>query len=674
MPTTLNDSIAVLKGIGPKSVQAFAQLGVVTIADLLYHLPFRFNDIQERPLASILDQEKVTLKGRVITPPVVSYFGRRRSRLSFRLELEDHQVIQVVFFNQPYLNKQVDLNDEKSIYGKWDQTRQTLMGMKVLKETDNIFQPVYSATKGLRQSLIVQAISQALAEYGPLIPEAVPSFLNERHQLMSSRAALQGIHQPQSYKQYEAARRKIIYQEFFDYQWQLQTASFNYRQDKGLQVHYDVEVLKDFIKELPFELTSDQKKAVNEICLDLLAPYAMRRMLQGDVGSGKTIVAFLAMVAGVIGGYQVALMVPTEILAKQHYQNFCNLFPDLEDQTGLLISQISSKEKNELQLGIKKGFHQVIIGTHALIQDAVSFHKLGLLVIDEQHRFGVDQRQLLLDQNPGLNILQMTATPIPRSLALSIYGDMSVSTIQSLPSGRQPIQTRLVSEKQVDKLYLHMQEILAKEQQIYYILPIIDQSEHLDQVENVLNVKAKLDQVFPDYQIEILHGQMAKDQQARAMAAFKANEAQVLVATTMVEVGVDVPNATMMIIQSAERFGLAQLHQLRGRVGRGNQPSFCYLIGNPTTDQGKARLKIMVDESNGFQISKADLKIRGMGDVLGRQQSGLPTFKYANIIEDSDSLNQARQDVAWCLQHYQDLNQNDREILNSLNQKSRIEL
>ena len=674
MPTTLNDSIAVLKGIGPKSVQAFAQLGVVTIADLLYHLPFRFNDIQERPLASILDQEKVTLKGRVMTPPVVSYFGRRRSRLSFRLELEDHQVIQVVFFNQPYLNKQVALNDEKSIYGKWDQTRQTLMGMKVLKETDNIFQPVYSATKGLRQSLIVQAISQALAEYGPLIPEAVPSFLNERHQLMSSRAALQGIHQPQSYKQYEAARRKIIYQEFFDYQWQLQTASFNYRQDKGLQVHYDVEVLKDFIKELPFELTSDQKKAVNEICLDLLAPYAMRRMLQGDVGSGKTIVAFLAMVAGVIGGYQVALMVPTEILAKQHYQNFCNLFPDLEDQTGLLISQISSKEKNELQLGIKKGFHQVIIGTHALIQDAVSFHKLGLLVIDEQHRFGVDQRQLLLDQNPGLNILQMTATPIPRSLALSIYGDMSVSTIQSLPSGRQPIQTRLVWEKQVDKLYLHMQEILAKEQQIYYVLPIIDQSEHLDQVENVLNVKAKLDQVFPDYQIEILHGQMAKDQQARAMAAFKANEAQVLVATTMVEVGVDVPNATMMIIQSAERFGLAQLHQLRGRVGRGNQPSFCYLIGNPTTEQGKARLKIMVDESNGFQISKADLKIRGMGDVLGRQQSGLPTFKYANIIEDSDSLNQARQDVAWCLQHYQDLNQNDREILNSLNQKSRIEL
>ncbi|WP_028124688.1 ATP-dependent DNA helicase RecG [Eremococcus coleocola] len=674
MPTTLNDSIAVLKGIGPKSVQAFAQLGVVTIADLLYHLPFRFNDIQERPLASILDQEKVTLKGRVITPPVVSYFGQRRSRLSFRLELEDHQVIQVVFFNQPYLNKQVALSDEKSIYGKWDQTRQTLMGMKVLKKTDNIFQPVYSATKGLRQSLIVQAISQALAEYGPLIPEAVPSFLNERHQLMSSRAALQGIHQPQSYKQYEAARRKIIYQEFFDYQWQLQTASFNHRQDKGLQVYYDVEVLKDFIKELPFELTSDQKKAVNEICLDLLAPYAMRRMLQGDVGSGKTIVAFLAMVAGVIGGYQVALMVPTEILAKQHYQNFCNLFPDLEDQTGLLISQISSKEKNELQLGIKKGFHQVIIGTHALIQDAVSFHKLGLLVIDEQHRFGVDQRQLLLDQNPGLNILQMTATPIPRSLALSIYGDMSVSTIQSLPSGRQPIQTRLVSEKQVDKLYLHMQEILAKEQQIYYVLPIIDQSEHLDQVENVLNVKAKLDQVFPDYQIEILHGQMAKDQQARTMAAFKANEAQVLVATTMVEVGVDVPNATMMIIQSAERFGLAQLHQLRGRVGRGNQPSFCYLIGNPTTDQGKARLKIMVDESNGFQISKADLKIRGMGDVLGRQQSGLPTFKYANIIEDSDSLNQARQDVAWCLQHYQDLNQNDREILNSLNQKSRIEL
>ncbi|MGO3202342.1 MAG: ATP-dependent DNA helicase RecG, partial [Ruoffia tabacinasalis] len=446
-------------------------------------------------------------------------------------------------------------------------------------------------------------------------------------------------------------------------QWRLQTTMQQSQKEKGIRVVYDNHDLKEIIMQLPYQLTEAQKKAVNEICYDLLAPYPMRRMLQGDVGSGKTLVAFLGMMAAVLAGYQAVLMVPTEILAKQHVVNFNRIFEDMGYHSEILVSAMKAKEKKDILDGLESGRIRIVIGTHALIQPAVTYKQLGIAIIDEQHRFGVDQRHALMEKvevEETLNILQMTATPIPRSLAQTIYGDMTVSTIDQLPKGRIPIETKLIDEDNLDFLYNKMAEELKEGHQIYYVLPIIDQSEHLEQIENVNAIKEKLSVQFPEWNVGALHGQLSKDDQQQVMNAYEQNELQILVATTMVEVGVDVPNATIIVIHSAERFGLAQLHQLRGRVGRSNLQSYCYLIGKPTTEQGKKRLEIMEQESDGFIISQEDMKIRGMGDILGLAQSGIPQFKYANLFEDQHIHKVAKDEVTWYLNHPLELE--DQEI------------
>lgn len=455
-------------------------------------------------------------------------------------------------------------------------------------------------------------------------------------------------------KEFENAERKIIFQEFFLYQWRLQTTMKQTQKDKGVRILYDNHDLKEIIRQLPYDLTLAQKQAVNDICYDLLAPYPMRRMLQGDVGSGKTLVAFLGMMASVLAGYQAVLMVPTEILAKQHVANFNRIFEPMGYRAEILVSAMKAKDKKAVIEGIEHGRIRIIIGTHALIQPAVIYKQLGIAIIDEQHRFGVDQRQALMDKvqaTETLNILQMTATPIPRSLAQTIYGDMTVSTIDQLPKGRIPIETKVIDEDKIQILYDKMYTELKQGHQIYYVLPIIDQSEYLEQIENVNAIKEKLSVKFSDWQVGALHGQLNKDEQQNIMTQFEQNDIQILVATTMVEVGVDVPNATVIVIHSAERFGLAQLHQLRGRVGRSNLPSYCYLIGKPTTEQGKKRLEIMESESDGFVISQEDMKIRGMGDILGLAQSGIPQFDYANLIEDQHIHVVAKEEVTNILKH-----------------------
>ena len=667
------DPIRMLFGVGPKQEDLFEKLGLSTVKDLFFHFPFRYNDIQERSLESIIDQEKVTLKGRVVTDPVVSYFGRRKNRLSFRLELENKQVIQVVFFNQAYLSKQININQLGSIYGKWDAKRQCLMGMKLLKESNNFFDPIYSTTQGLKQSQIKASIVQAFKQYGDTIEDHLPHSLVDQYEFMPLKEAIYELHFPSNPDRQERAKQRIVYQEFFAYQWRIHMLSYHRYQDSGIQITYDLATLKELIQGLPYQATEAQKKAVNEICYDLLAPYSMQRMLQGDVGSGKTLVAFLGALAAISAGYQVAMMVPTEILAKQHYLNFRKLFPTFTDQSRLLVSQLASQEKETILQEIEDGRASFIIGTHALIQDRVRYHRLGLVIIDEQHRFGVGQRQSLASKATGVNVLQMTATPIPRSLALSLYGGLAVSSIDRLPSGRKPIQTFLVHSGAIDKVYQQMAKILSMGQQIYYVLPIISESDHLDQVENVLNVKTRLDQVFSDYEVGLLHGQMSKDDQVAAMEDFKANQTQILVATTMVEVGVDVPNASMIVIQSAERFGLAQLHQLRGRVGRGKQRSYCFLIADPKTDVGKERLNMMVKENDGFAISQADMKLRGLGDLWGDQQSGLPVFHYANIFDDQDLLQVASQDAKSYRKSFDKLSLEDQAALAQLSEVMEIQ-
>ncbi|MCW6664670.1 ATP-dependent DNA helicase RecG [Aerococcaceae bacterium NML191219] len=673
------DAVSQVKGVGPARAKLLQQLDIYTVKDLLFHFPFRFEDIQARDLATILDQEKVTLKGRVVTPPVVQYYSGRKNRLSFKLAVGDHDIIQVTFFNQPYLKQSIQLGQDKAIYGKWQSDKQTLLGMKVInaQQEDDEFAPVYRATKGLKQQAIVQSIQAAFQAYGDLIPEVLPQALNDKYRLISLRQALYQMHFPNDEAERTQAKRKIIFQEFFLYQWRLQLAAQRQRQSEGVRVYYDVTELKGLIQRLPYELTGAQKKAVNEICYDLMAPYPMRRMLQGDVGSGKTLVAFLAMIATVQAGFQTALMVPTEILAKQHLESFNKLFEPMGLHAELLVSAMTTTEKRQTIEGLQTGRIRLVIGTHALIQENINFKQLGLVVIDEQHRFGVKQRQTLLEKgasNETANLLQMTATPIPRSLAMTLYGELSVSTIDERPKGRQPIQTELVEEEQIEHVYQAMARELQAGHQVYYVLPLIESSEHLEQIENVLEIAAKLIERFPNYRVGMLHGQLDKAAQQAVMQEFTSNQVQILVATTMVEVGVDVPNATIIVIQSAERFGLAQLHQLRGRVGRSHLASYCYLIANPTTEQGKSRMQIMVEQEDGFLISQEDLKIRGMGDILGRTQSGLPQFHYANLFEDRHILQVAQQEVAHYLKQSEQLSQTEYDKLTRWMTQQEIEI
>lgn len=660
MTISLNDSITVLKGVGSSRAALFNQLGIMTIGDLLFYFPFRFESLKARAIDELIDQEKVTLIGKVVTPPVVSYFGRNKSRIAFKIAVDDYNVIQVVFFNQPYLKNAIQLGDTKAFFGKWDAKKQTIMGMRIIKLTigddeeatqNQTTSGVYHTVKGLKQSIIEKTIQQAIAEYSDLITEIIPNYLNDKYRMMPLKEAVIQLHQPKSDEDFKQAQRKIIFQEFYLYEWQLQAAMARQHQERGVRVFYEVSELKAVIDALPYDLTHAQKVAVNEICYDLMAPYPMKRMLQGDVGSGKTLVAFLSMIASALAGYQAVLMVPTEILAKQHVESFNKLFERVGYRAELLVSGTPSKEKTSLLMRLENGACRFVIGTHALIQPNVSFNNLGVAIIDEQHRFGVGQRQALLNKRDdiSLNLLQMTATPIPRTLALSLYGEMSVSTIDERPKGRLPIVTQSYTGDEIDEVYAKMYDALKQTHQVYYVLPLIESSEHMEQIENVLEVCEKLAIEFPNYEIEMLHGQMTKQEQEDAMTRFKHNDAQILVATTMVEVGVDVANATVMVIQSAERFGLSQLHQLRGRVGRSDLQSYCYLIANPTTDQGKKRIQILVEEQDGFNISEEDLKLRGMGDLLGRQQSGLPQFHYANIFDDAHILKVARDEVHYAL-------------------------
>lgn len=673
-----NATIHQLKGVGPKTATLFQSIGIYTIKDLMFHFPFRFEDLQAREIDTLLDQEKVVLAGKIVTDPTVSYFGRKKSRLSFKMSIDSYHIIRVTFFNQPYLKKHIQVGQTRAIYGKWQEASQQLMGTKLINPTaGEDYSPIYRSTQSLKQGQITKAIHQAFEDFSASIEEIIPDYLNQRYQLMPLNQALKAMHFPTTPTEQEAAKKKMIFQDFFLYQWKLQSARYQRQHLKGQKIEYPVEELRQAIKGIPFELTAAQKKAVNEICADLLSSYPMKRLLQGDVGSGKTLVAFITMLAVVQAGYQTALMVPTEILAQQHYQSFNQYFEKVGFHAELLTSDMKQEHKEASVEGLASGRIRIVIGTHALIQDYVKFKNLAYIVIDEQHRFGVGQRQELLkkaNSNQLANILQMTATPIPRSLAQTIYADMSVSTIDELPGGRQTITTRAVKEDEIDHVYARIEKEISKGHQVYYVLPLIEASEYLGEVENVQNIVSVLSTKFPTVHVASLHGQMNKEEQRVVMDQFKSQQIQILVATTMVEVGVDVPNATVMVIQSAERFGLAQLHQLRGRVGRSCLASYCFLIANPTTRQGKERIEQMVKSQNGFDLSEADLKIRGMGDLLGRTQSGVPVFQLGNPLEFPEIMQAAYQAVQEIFTQKNKVTPEERQKLIELVEKNPIEV
>ncbi len=643
----LQDPVTALSGVGAKRAETLATLGIETIEDLLSYYPFRYEDIQERQIQEINDQEKVTLKGLVVSPAVLNRFGYKKSKLSFRL-MQENDVFMVSFFNQPYLKDKVVVGEEIAIYGRWDAKRQTLNGTKILSSSSQNegFSPIYHVNKSIRQTTLIQLIKQAFEQYYGYIEENLPQNLVDKYRLFARNEAMWAMHFPKTMEDHHQAKRRVIFEEFFLFQMKIQGLKTREKAEKnGLSIPYDIQKLKDFIASLPFELTNAQKKVTNEICKDLLSPKHMQRLLQGDVGSGKTIVAAIVLYAVTTAGFQGALMVPTEILAQQHYKSLSELLRSFDVNVALLTGSTKTKERQQILADLQSGDLDIIIGTHALIQDEVNFSHLGLVITDEQHRFGVNQRKILREKGYKPDVLFMTATPIPRTLAITAYGEMDVSIIDEMPAGRIPIVTRWVLPKQLDQVLNWGKTELSRNHQMYVICPLIEESESLD-VENAQKIYEQLrDYYAPDYQVGLLHGRMKNDEKDAIMQAFKENQLQVLVSTTVIEVGVNVPNATAMIIIDADRFGLAQLHQLRGRVGRGNQASYCILVANPKNEVGKERMKIMTQTNNGFVVSQKDLELRGPGEVFGNRQSGLPVFHFADIVADAHILEVAKEEA-----------------------------
>lgn len=644
---SLTDSVANLKGVGPKRVADLATLGIDTIEDLLTYYPTRYNDFTPTDIESAKDKQKITLQGVVVSEPLLVRYGYRRNRLTFRMQVGNEVVI-ATFFNQPYIKKQIELNQQVTVMGKWDASRRQVTGNKLLKgkaDDRNEFGAVYAVNKHIRQNVLQSFIRQAYEEYANIIPTYLPETIRQRYRLMDRRQMIREIHFPQTQATAKAARRTAAYEEFFLFQLRLQAIRRAHRQEDGERILYHNDELKEFIGGLPFELTDAQKRVVNEICRDMRQPYQMNRLLQGDVGSGKTIVAAIAIYAAITAGYQAALMAPTEILAGQHAEKLAKIFEGTHVQVALLTGSLTAKQHRELLTAMKRGDVNLIVGTHALIQDGVEYANLGLVITDEQHRFGVNQRQQLREKGEHPDVLAMTATPIPRTLAITNYGEMDVSIIDQLPAGRKPIQTKWLQSNQHAAAIHFLREQLKQGAQAYVVSPLIEESAALD-VQNATDLYNQLSaDLEPAYKVGLLHGRMGTEEKDEAMRQFKSGELQVLVATTVIEVGVDNPNATVMVIYDADRFGLAQLHQLRGRVGRGSRQSYCLLIADPKTDEGKARMKTMVATDDGFKIAEQDLKLRGSGDVLGKKQSGMPEFKVGDPVADLKMLQIARADA-----------------------------
>lgn len=649
----LNESITAVKGIGEETAESLAEMNILTVRDLLEHFPFRYEDYRLKDLEEIKHEERVTVEGKVHSEPSLVYYGRKRSRLTLRV-LVGRYLIQAVVFNQPYLKNKITLNDTVTITGKWDQHRQIITVNQLhVGEANKAhdFEPVYAVKGKLTVKGIRRFINLAFSQYGEQIEETLPLEYLQAYRLMNRKDAMKILHFPTGPNDLKQARRRFVYEEFFYFQLKMQALRKIERENsQGIGIHYVLQELMSFIDSLPFSLTDAQKRVVNEILADMKSPYRMNRLLQGDVGSGKTAVAAIALFAARTAGYQGALMVPTEILAEQHAQSMESMLASFNIRTEILTSSVKGKRRREILQQLHEGEIDILIGTHALIQEEVEFNHLGLVITDEQHRFGVNQRRVLRQKGESPDVLFMTATPIPRTLAITVFGEMDVSIIDEMPAGRKTIETYWAKPDMLDRVLGFMEKELVAGQQVYVICPLIEESDKLD-VQNAIDVHSILSHHFAGrYHVGLMHGRLHAEEKETVMSDFSQNSIQVLVSTTVVEVGVNVPNATMMVIYDAERFGLAQLHQLRGRVGRGDKQSYCILLADPKSEVGKERMKIMTETNDGFLLSEKDLELRGPGDFFGRKQSGLPEFKVADMVHDYRALETARNDAAQLIQ------------------------
>lgn len=642
-----------IRGVGAEKAKELGALGLHSVGQLLEYYPFRYEDYRLRDLTEVKDGEKITIQGTLYGEPVLSIYGRSKSRLSVKLMAGGRFLITALWFNRHYMKDKLTPGREIVVSGKWEEKRQTvIVGASEFPDTagekgrTGTLQPVYSIAEGITQTYLRKVIKQALAQYGSLIGEVLPEELVERYRFIPRREAVAILHQPTDAREGQAARRRMVYEELFLFQLKVQAYRLlNRTKADGIPHAVDRPKVRDFVRGLPFALTHSQKQVIAEILDDLEAPHAMNRLLQGDVGAGKTVVAAVGLYAVITAGAQGALMVPTEILAEQHKASLERLFDSFGVQIALLTGSLTERQRKDVLASLQLGLTDILVGTHALIQEDVYFRNLGLVVTDEQHRFGVQQRGILRRKGMNPDVLTMTATPIPRTLAITAFGDLDISTLKELPKGRKPILTYSVTHDKMDRVLGFIRQEIMKGRQAYVVCPLIEESEKLD-VQNAIDVHVQLTQAFPDLRIGLLHGRMTGQEKDEIMGAFKENRVHVLVSTTVIEVGVDVPNATLMVIYDAVRFGLSQLHQLRGRVGRNEFQSYCVLIADPKNEIAKERLKVMTETNDGFEIARRDLELRGPGDFFGTKQSGLPEFKVADLVSDFEVLEQAREDAA----------------------------
>ncbi|MFD0680482.1 MULTISPECIES: ATP-dependent DNA helicase RecG [unclassified Paenibacillus] len=642
-------------GVKGKKPEELLTLGIASVGELLDYYPFRYEDYTLRDLTEVKDGDKITVQGTIAGMPQVQMYGRIKSRLTCKLVVNS-LFITAVWFNRHYIKDQLQAGTEIILTGKWDQKRLHLTVSESQfpgKGTTQIgtLQPVYSVTGAISQKWMRQTTKQAITQYGDLIPEVLPQELMDKYELMPRKQAVALLHLPGSMAEGLSARKRMVFEELFLFQLKMQAyRALNHDRADGVAHQLDLPEVRAFVRALPFKLTDSQKKVLAEILHDLQQSFCMNRLLQGDVGAGKTVVAAASLFAVVKAGCQGALMVPTEILAEQHKRSLERLFEPYGISVALLTGSLTDRQRRDVLASLQMGLIDVIVGTHALIQEDVFFRKLGLVVTDEQHRFGVNQRSILRRKGMNPDVLTMTATPIPRTLAITAFGDMDVSTLSELPKGRKPIKTYAVTHDMLERVLGFIRREAAEGRQAYIICPLIEESEKLD-VQNAIDVHAQLQFAFPEYKVALLHGRMPASEKDEVMRDFSANQTQVLVSTTVIEVGVDVPNATLMVVYDAHRFGLSQLHQLRGRVGRGEHQSYCVLIADPKNEVGKQRMKAMTDTNDGFEIARRDLELRGPGDFFGTKQSGLPDFRLADMVTDFEVMEQARDEAAALVRH-----------------------